>query len=351
MEPVHIINGRKIYDRVNWKQGLKLTNEWDGTRGTKPLFIDTKGEFFEIEKGGKKYQTVANPEGWTFGNYVKHVTRAMKRRAQQKGATPKIDEVFKVFKKKFPEVSDKELRTFTESVMSMNDEQLNLITKSRLPGQHLDHTISLDKGGLHWWSNVRNRDSLFNLKKGALQPSELFQRLTNSYSREAQIGTLASDIRLKPGSAFEEKFLARSLGNNFNKWFKAESPTAKKLAKQFKPVTKAVKPVKPVAKFIPYVGAGFVLAAAKSDIQAAEKDPTWQNKLQAKLSTMDIWLEGSELATGGFTSPVTTPLQIGSTLLNIGVGMTEPGYKVTKEEQEKELRRQTEGGKYDFTTM
>ena len=73
MEPIHIINGRKIYDRVNWKQGLKLTNEWDGTRGTKPLFIDTKGEFWEIEKGGKKYQTAANPEGWTFGNYVKHV--------------------------------------------------------------------------------------------------------------------------------------------------------------------------------------------------------------------------------------------------------------------------------------
>ena len=66
---------------------------------------------------------------------------------------------------------------------------------------------------------------------------------------------------------------------------------------------------------------------------------------------MDIWLEGSELATGGFTSPVTTPLQIGSTLLNVGIGMTEPGYKVTKEEQEEEIRKQTEGGKYDFTAM
>jgi hypothetical protein len=230
MEPIYIINGRKIYNRTTWQEGLKLTQEWDGPRGTKPLFIDSKGELFEIEKGGAKYQSLEhNPEGWTFGNYVKHVTRAMKRRAAKKGATPKIDEVFKVFKKKFPEVSDKELRTFTESVMSMNDEQIDIITKSRLPGQHLDHTKSLDKGGLHWWNNVRNRDSLFNLKKGALQPSKLFQRLTNSYNREAQIGTLASDIRLKPGSAFEERFLARSLGKKFNQWFKGE--TAKKLEK------------------------------------------------------------------------------------------------------------------------
>lgn len=322
MEPVHIINGRKIYNRTTWQQGLKLTQQWDGKKGTKPLFIDSKGEFFEIEKGGKKYQHLEhNPKGWTFGNYVKHVTRAIKRRAQQKGATPTIEEVFKVFKKKFPEVSDKELRTFTESVMSMNDEQINLITKSRLPGQHLDHTISLDKGGLHWWSNVRNRDSLFNLKKGALQPSELFQRLTNSYSREAQIGTLATDIRLKPGSAFEEKFLSRSLGKNFNQWFKGE--TAKKLAKQFGTVDKAVKPVRPVAKFIPYVGAGLTYLGYKSDVQAAEQDPTWQNKFQAALSTADIWMEGTELATLGFTSPVTTPLQIGSALLNVGTGLTE----------------------------
>jgi len=342
-------NGREIYSRP--KQNIKLEkqaavelhNTWKQSGNKyKPLFQDKNGQLWEIESGGNTFKTAANPEGYRFGNWVKHFKRGVLRRGIEKEATPNLKEVAAAVKSRFPGLSKTDNLNFAKALITLNDQEITKMLAAKKAGEHADHMIPLAKGGLNWFKNFANIDADTNLRKSdKLMSAKEIKNLALSFNRQEMIlSGLSSDI-VKDNPKFNFK------ADLIKDIFKPDSPTAKTLYK----ANKAAKPIKPVLKFIPYAGAGFTLAAAKSDVQAAEKDPTWQNKLQAKLSTMDIWLEGSELATGGFTSPVTTPLQIGSTLLNVGIGMTEPGYRVTKEEQEEEIRRQTEGSKYGFITM
>ena len=359
-------NGREIYSRP--KQNIKLEkqaavelhNTWKSSGNKyKPLFQDKNGQLWEIESGGNTFKTAANPEGYRFGNWVKHFKRGVLRRGIEKEATPNLNEVAAAVKSRFPGLSKTDNLNFAKALITLNDQEITKMLAAKKTGEHADHMIPLAKGGLNWFKNFANIDADTNLRKSdKLMSAKQIKNLALSFDRQEMIlSSLSSDI-VKDNPKFNFK------ADSIKEIFKPDSPTAKTLYKANKAVkpikskvnllgklNKAVTPIKPVAKYIPYAGAAFTLAAAKSDVQAAEKDPTWQNKLQAKLSTMDIWLEGSELATGGFTSPVTTPLQILSSVANIGIGMTEPGYKVTKEEQDKEIRRQTEGGKYDFTTM
>lgn len=104
---------------------------------------------------------------------------------------------------------------------------------------------------------------------------------------------------------------------------------AKNLAKEapnYK-VTKVAKAVKPIAKFIPIVGAGVVGLDAKARTQEAIENPTWQNKTQAALGGAELALEGFELATGGVGAIVTTPLQIGLMFADQMIHQTEDSFQ------------------------
>ena len=222
--PLYIINGRPIYERGTWQEGRKLTEVWEkagSVKGQKPLFIDAAGEFFEIEKGGEQYQSKEhNPKGWTFSNYINHLVRNFNRRGKLKGATPDFKTVFNVMKQKFPEVSDAELRLFTNSVMKMNKYEIAKTLKNRLPGQHADHTVPISKGGLNWFTNIKNRPILFNLKKGGIRPSDVFTKLTGLYDKQSTIGKLHSNIRLdKPGSRIEQNLLSKDIFNRGSKTY------------------------------------------------------------------------------------------------------------------------------------
>ena len=90
---------------------------------------------------------------------------------------------------------------------------------------------------------------------------------------------------------------------------------------------KAIRAVKPLAKFVPIIGAGVVSLDVKARTEEAIKNPTWQNKTQAALGGAELALEGFELATGGVGAVVTTPLQIGLMIADQMVHQTEDSFK------------------------
>ena len=90
---------------------------------------------------------------------------------------------------------------------------------------------------------------------------------------------------------------------------------------------KAIRAIKPLAKFVPVVGAGVVGLDVKARTQEAIENPTWQNKTQAALGGAELALEGFELATGGVGAIVTTPLQIGLMIADQAVHQTEDSFK------------------------
>ena len=92
-------------------------------------------------------------------------------------------------------------------------------------------------------------------------------------------------------------------------------------------ITKVARAVKPLAKFVPIVGAGVVGLDVKARTQEAIDNPTWQNKTQATLGGAELALEGFELATGGVGGLVTTPLQIGLMIADQLVHQTEDSFK------------------------
>lgn len=92
-------------------------------------------------------------------------------------------------------------------------------------------------------------------------------------------------------------------------------------------IAKVARAVKPLAKFVPVVGAGVVGLDVKARTQEAIDNPTWQNKTQAALGGAELALEGFELATGGVGAVVTTPLQIGLMIADQMVHQTEDSFK------------------------
>ena len=100
-----------------------------------------------------------------------------------------------------------------------------------------------------------------------------------------------------------------------------------KLAEESKKVAKVARKVKPLAKFVPIVGAGIVGLDVKARTQEAIDNPTWQNKTQAALGGAELALEGFELATGGVGALVTTPLQIGLMIADQLVHQTEDEFQ------------------------
>ncbi len=90
---------------------------------------------------------------------------------------------------------------------------------------------------------------------------------------------------------------------------------------------KAIRAIKPIAKFVPIVGAGVVGLDVKARTQEAIENPTWQNKTQAALGGAELALEGFELATGGVGAIITTPLQIGLMIADQAIHQTEDSFK------------------------
>ena len=119
----------------------------------------------------------------------------------------------------------------------------------------------------------------------------------------------------KKGNLHDAKFHKYDIGQKLAK----EVPTSK--------VAKALKAVKPIAKFVPIVGAGVVGLDVKAKTQEAIANPTWQNKTQAALGGAEAALEGFELATGGVGAIVTTPLQIGLMFADQMIHQTEDSFQ------------------------
>ena len=116
-----------------------------------------------------------------------------------------------------------------------------------------------------------------------------------------------------------------------------------KAAKKIKP---AVKGAKMVGKAIPYVGAAVSLASFADGANAAVRNPSAKNFQKLGLRALDVGLEAVDFFTVGLSTPLTLTAQAGLMTAeefidgNIG-GLSKAA----------QVRRQTEGGYYDFTTM
>jgi len=114
-------------------------------------------------------------------------------------------------------------------------------------------------------------------------------------------------------------------------------------------VTKTARPIKRLLKWVPYVGTGIVALNLKAQADELKAENTWQNRWQLGIASVESALEGFELATGGTGALITTPLQIGLMIAHEGIEASKPGH--VKPDNDKTVKNQTEGGKYDFTTM
>ena len=338
MKPVEILGGHPIYETTSVEDALKITQEWKksgGKFGTKPRFRyllnnPTKDSglfgFQEIETDATR------KSGFRFKKVSTLLSTVQTRRELIKKAGITDKELFNIYKKNFPEAPKKEINQlvnfFREQDKSQNKlQQLQRIELERKYGKKfaIDHIEAIASGEKYTgvYTNKAVIEDAINAfksdKKGSLEFRKFLKEKGIDTAENRILKSIYSNLDEKPGSMAWNESMA--------KFFKPESSAVKTLAKPesstVKTLAKALKPLKPLAKFVPVAGAGLTYLGYKGDVKAAEIDPTWQNKLQAKLSTMDIWLEGSEMATLGATSPITTPIQIGSTLLNIGVGLTE----------------------------
>ena len=188
-------NGREIYSRP--KQNIKLEkqaavelhNTWKSSGNKyKPLFQDKNGQLWEIESGGNTFKTAANPEGYRFGNWVKHFKRGVLRRGIEKEATPNLKEVAAAGKSRFPGLSKTDNLNFAKALITLNDQEITKILASRKSGEHSDHMVALSKGGLNWYKNFVNIDAETNLKKsGTLLSTKQIKNLALTLDRQKTI--------------------------------------------------------------------------------------------------------------------------------------------------------------------
>ena len=133
-------NGREIYSRpkknikLERKTAINLHDTWKSSGNKyKPLFQDKNGQLWEIESGGNTFKTAANPEGYRFGNWVKHLKRGIDRRGRDKAATVLLSEIEAATKSVFPELSKKDTgKTFyilAEPTTGLHFEDIKLLIK------------------------------------------------------------------------------------------------------------------------------------------------------------------------------------------------------------------------------
>ena len=97
------------------------------------------------------------------------------------------------------------------------------------------------------------------------------------------------------------------------------------------------------------LGLGLSIAGAVDGVQAATRDPSAKNYAKLGLRGIDLGLEIVDTFTMGLSTPLTLLAQAGLMTAeeyidgNIG--------RVSKAAQKEQIKQQTEGGLYDFTTM
>ena len=224
-------NGREIFSRpknnikLEKQQAIKLHNAWKQSgKEFKPIFQDTNGELWEIEGGGNTFKTAKNPEGYRFGNWLKHFKRGVIRRGIERDATPNITEVAAAIKSRFPGLSKTDNLNFAQALVTLNDQELTKILASKKTGDHSDHMIPLAKGGLNWFKNFANIDAPTNLAKSdKLMSPKQIKTLALSLDRQEMIlSGLSSDIvKDNPKTNFKP--------NLIKEIFKPNTPSANKL--------------------------------------------------------------------------------------------------------------------------
>ena len=223
-------NGREIYSRpkenikLEKQAAVKLHNTWKSSGNKyKPLFQDNNGQLWEIESGGNTFKTAANPEGYRFGNWVKHFKRGVLRRGLEKEATPNLTEVATAIKSRFPGLSKTDNLNFAKALLTLNDQEITKILASRKSGEHTDHMVALSKGGLNWYKNFVNLDAETNLKKsGTLLSTKQIKNLALTLDRQEMIlSGLSSDLKDNP------KFNTKA--NYIKNIFNPDTPSANKL--------------------------------------------------------------------------------------------------------------------------
>ena len=225
-------NGRKIYFRPQTNRSvvkqlaINIDSIWresaNKTAELKPLFQDQVGRFWEIEAGGKQFQTADNPKGYKFANYVKHLKRNLKRRGINKDATVLLSQVEEATRQVFPGLSKKENKLFAKGLLEFNELEIGRIIASRKTDESTDHVRSLAKGGLNWFSNLLNIKTPLNLTKGAKDlPATSLKDINNPADTIETIkASLSSDI-IKGNPKYKAQVIANA--------FKGE--TAKKIKK------------------------------------------------------------------------------------------------------------------------
>lgn len=236
-------NGREIFSRpkdnikLEKQQAIKLHDAWKQSgKEFKPIFQDNNGQLWEIEGGGNTFKTAKNPEGYRFGNWLKHFKRGITRRGIEKQATPNLKEVAAAVKSRFPGLSNADNLKFAKGLINLNEQQMVKTLASRRVGQHTDHMIPLAKGGLNWFKNFANIDAATNLRKSAkLLSKRDQQRLNISRNRQQMIlSGLSSDlVKDNPKNKFQENVIKNA--------FKPNSNTSKTLTGYTKPtITKGL---------------------------------------------------------------------------------------------------------------
>ena len=215
-------NGRKIYFRpkanrsVVKQAAIDISTKWQGSgKDLKPLFQDQAGKLWEIESGGKTFKTAANPEGYRFGNYVKHLHRNLNRRGKFKAATVLLSEVEEATRQVFPGLSKKDNKLFAKKLFDLNEQEIGRIIASRKVTESTDHVRSLAKGGLNWFTNLVNIETPINLTKGAKDlPDASFKDINNPANRIETIkASLFSDV-IKGNPKYKAQVIADAFGPN-----------------------------------------------------------------------------------------------------------------------------------------
>ena len=215
-------NGRKIYFRpkpnrsVVKQLAIDINTKWQGSgKDLKPLFQDQAGKLWEIEGGGKKFKTAANPKGYKFSNYVKHLHRNLNRRGNFKAATVLLSEVEEATKQVFPGLSKKDNKLFAKRLFDLNEQEIGKIIASRKATESTDHVRSLAKGGLNWFTNLVNIETPLNLTKGAKDlPEASFQDINNPKGRIQTIVESLSSDRITGNPKYKANVILEAFGPN-----------------------------------------------------------------------------------------------------------------------------------------